>query len=508
MLMKCSRNPRKALGESFLFARLAPEHLAELARASRSTLYHKGQLIYRTGDPVSELYILLSGQVTLALSCNRGNEKVIDVVEPGCCFGEAELFGVETYRVSATAVVPALVLGIGRESLFRVMAADPRISLRLMEVLAERQIEMEAEFATRRFCSNGQRLLDYMLRLAGPKRDLVGETTVTLNTSKKVLASRFDMKPETLSRTLRDLTAAGLIAVDGSAIRLRNTSIARYLDDEALPQALNFPGMRRAQRSVAGSGARLAPAVPTAPVLIRPEVRSCCDSINMAGRQRMLSQRMAKSWLMLERRLLCRESRFVLKQSVKLFDRQLEDLDRRVISDETAAAFAELAALWPDYRALLEADPCHETALQLFDITEDVLQAAQRLTLSFEHADGTPKGMLVNMAGRERMLSQRMAKLFMFQHLGINAAECRQELGTMREEFSAALDELIAGARSQPALLEELESVAEQWKVLRATMTIGGAPQFAPAARRVFTSSETLLRHMDSAVDLYVRLPA
>lgn len=509
MLTKYTRNLRKALGELPLFADLAPEHLAALALAARSAIYMKDQAVYRAGEPVGELYVLLSGQVTLSLSSNRGNEKIIEVVEAGQSFGEAELFADNPRVVAAVAAKPSQVLGIRREGLSEAMALDPRIALRLMGTLARRQVELEADLAARHFCSGSRRLLDYVLELAGPNRDLVGETTVILPVSKHVLASRFDMQPETLSRSLRDLSEAGLIAVDRCHIRLRNSTIARYLDDQLSSQPVHFPSLLRPPR-LAGNGCARAASAPAASAARSRtgDFRVYCDSINMAGRQRMLSQRMAKSWLMLERGLLARQSRLVLTQSMALFERQLRELDNKAGDTESLAASAELAVLWPRYRALLELDPCREVARELFAINEDVLDAAQRLTLSFEHADGTRRGRLVNLAGRERMLSQRVPKFFMFRHMGIKVAKCRSEIEEASEEFSANLASLTAAARDKAPILGELESVAEHWNALQSSVAIRIGMDFAPAARKVFTASENLLERMDAAVDLYARLPA
>ena len=502
-----TRNIKKALAELSLFADLAPEQFGELIAATRCIACEKDQPIYRAGDSVNEMYVLLSGQVTLSLSSNRGNEKVIEVLGAGQSFGESELFAGDPCLVAAVATKPSQLLGIRREGVCQVMAADPRLALRLMGVLARRQVDMETELAARHFCSGSRRLLDFMLQLAGPNRDLVGETTVTLAVSKKVLASRFDMQPETLSRTLRDLADSGLIAVDGCRIRLRNSAVARYLDDEALPQPVNFPNLRRLPR-LAGNGCARAASTLAARSQAR-DSRSYCDSINQAGRLRMLSQRMAKSWLMLETGLLARQSRLILRQSMDSFGGQLLALEPRANSAESSAAIAELARLWPRYQALLAADPSHKAARELFSINEDVLQAAQCLTLSFEQADGTRKGQLINLAGRERMLSQRVAKFFMFRHMGIRTAKCRVELDNASQEFSSALVELTAVAQdSSPVILGELESVAEHWNALQSTLVLRNGKDFAPNARKLFTTSENLLRRMEAAVDLYARLPA
>lgn len=481
-----------------LLADLAPEHMAALAHACSIGSFEKNQAIFRTGDSITDLHFLVSGQVKLALSSHRGEEKVIDVVDAGRSFGEAELFCGHRCLTSAVAIKASCVLWIAAEGVRRVMALDPRVALRVMNLLAQRQIEMENEIAARHFHSGSQRLLNHFVSVSGPFRDPAGETPVTLRTSKQLLASRFDMQPETLSRALRDLAQAGLIAVDTNGIRLINGRVAGYLADDASTQA----GVLAAGGHLRGkSGGSCATGTQSSG---SPQ-RSYCDEINRAGRQRMLSQRMAKSWLMLEQRLLPRRAKQVLGQSIELFDQQLLKLETPPGIVDGGSARAELAELWRPYKALLESAPSRKNAHALYGMNEAVLAAAHRLTLGFEAADGTRKGRLLNLAGRQRMLSQRMAKLFIFQHTGIHAAKSRMELEAVSREFSAAFDKIAAATQDKPAIAAELDSVAEHWNTLQSALATGPAASFPAAARKVFAASECLLQRMDMAVELYAR---
>jgi len=385
------------------------------------------------------------------------------------------------------------------------MASDPRVAERIITVLAHRQIQMEAELAASHFYSGSHRLLEFFLWLAGPNRDLVGETQVTLSISKRLLAARFDMQPESLSRALRDLTEAGLIAVDKSRISLRNDRIARYLADETSPQPIILPERLRLPHARGNGYAVISSASGT--VKCDTDVRPFRAAINKAGRQRMLSQRMAKSWLMLERGVMSRRAGLILRQSMDMFDSQMTELDALASSAESRAARSELDEMWKPYRALLDSEPGQDTAQELFSMNEDVLAAAQNLTLSFEKDDGTPQGRLVSLAGRERMLSQRAAKFFMFRNMGIQVSKCRAELKRTDEEFSTALVELASATQDQPKIRDELEKVGQHWKALQSAMTNQDVSIFAPTARKVLITSENLLQRMDTAVNLYARLP-
>jgi CRP-like cAMP-binding protein len=496
-----TRNFRKSLSELPLFADLAPGNLDELVHDTCNVIYQKGQAIFRAGDIVAHLHVLVSGQVKLSLSCRRGNERVLELVNPGQAFGQAELFVPGPYLISAFAVKTAHVLAIRRDTLFRVMANEPGIARRVIEVLARRQLETEADLIAQNSWSPGQRLLGYLLELAGPHRKSAGETTVTLETSKKVLASRFDMQPETLSRNLRDLSEAGLIVVHKNRVLLHNAEIERHLLTNPDPRLIDIGGAHRVCAATGDPGGTRDHEYP-------PESWTQCSWINGAGRQRALSQRMAKSWLMMEQGLLARQSRLILRQSVKLFDSRLKELQAQTAGTENQATCAELARLWPRYRSLLEVPPNPGDAHELFAVNEEVLTVADQLARGFARTEGTRKGQLVNLAGRGRMLSQRAAKHFMFRQMGIQIADCRSQLDEANAEFSAALNELKASIRDAPGFNARLESTVNLWALFRSAMEVLDPAEFPQVARKVFRISEDLLNRTDAMVEHCVGLPA
>ena len=70
----------------------------------------------------------------------------------------------------------------------------------------------------------------------------------------------------------------------------------------------------------ASAGALLAGAV-GAPVAAWAQLQDVNDAINKAGRQRMLSQRMAKAWLMLAHQADANPARQALAQSISTISR-------------------------------------------------------------------------------------------------------------------------------------------------------------------------------------------
>ena len=194
-------------------------------------------------------YHVLSGQVKVAVSSPDGGEKVIDIVASGQSIGIAELFGNVPYVSFAEAVTPVTLLQVGREAIARAMDHDPRLPLRLLRTMAERQSSIERDIAANSFQSGCRRVVDYLIRLAGP-RLAQSDTTVELGIPKHLLAARLGFTPETLSRAFRNLSDAGLIHVHGKHVTLSAKLVSAAANDE-IETATNPPASSRSRQRTA-----------------------------------------------------------------------------------------------------------------------------------------------------------------------------------------------------------------------------------------------------------------
>eukprot|EP01030_Chromulinospumella_sphaerica_P020113 gene20113-20019_t len=134
----------------------------------------------------------------------------------------------------------------------------------------------------------------------------------------------------------------------------------------------------------ASAGALLAGAV-GAPVVAWAQVQDVNDAINKAGRQRMLSQRMAKAWLMLAHQADANPARQALAQSIKLFERQLAELKAYAPQADIRTTYTELEASWGAYKTVLTtAQPSKDAASSLLQADAKVLALAHQGTAQYE----------------------------------------------------------------------------------------------------------------------------
>jgi CRP-like cAMP-binding protein len=193
--------------------------MQRLLTASHVDEYEAGQLLFDRGQPTQFFFIVVDGQVNLVLYSKAGEEKIVDILGPGNSFAEAVMFmEAPGYPVSAVAAVQSQVARFSSHEYLAILRESPETCLRMLGHLSQRlhmrirEIEyLTLESATHRLV----RLLEGRLP---PGNN--GPLELTLQESRQELASRLSMKPETLSRILRQLSDAGAIRVHGRVLQV------------------------------------------------------------------------------------------------------------------------------------------------------------------------------------------------------------------------------------------------------------------------------------------------
>ena len=230
-------------------------------------------------------------------------------------------------------------------------------------------------------------------------------------------------------------------------------------------------------------------------------------AVNKAGRQRMLSQRIAKAYFQIGQKIDVDRSKKILDASVAVFDRQLVELKNYAPTPEIKATYLKLESSWLTYKdLLLGAAPSPDNGRKVLAISEEVLGLAHQGTVQLEKQSSTVAARLVNISGRQRMLSQRMAKFYQASAWGVADDKSAANLDKARREFADALQELVLAPANTPQVKDSLDLVKQQWfffeNALNQRSGADKRPQLAVA-----TTSERILEEMEGVVGLYEKLP-
>ncbi len=218
--MATTLSPRAFLANLPLFRELAPEQLDRMATHTRQVRAERGEILFHRGDPVSGFHAIVYGQVKLAFVSAGGDEKVVEILGPGQSFGEAVMFMRRPHVVTAQALADSLLLYVDREAVFDEIKHDPDFAARMIAGLSRRLHQLVGDLEAYSMRSGTERVIGYLLSSGAEGVPEQGACSVTLSTTKGVVASRLNLTQEHFSRILHDLTAAGLIKVQGRTVHI------------------------------------------------------------------------------------------------------------------------------------------------------------------------------------------------------------------------------------------------------------------------------------------------
>ena len=218
----------RLLARASLFNGLACEDIVRFARGVREVRVARGEILFHRGDPCHGFHLILDGQIKLAFTSAEGNEKVVDILYAGRSFGEAVMFMDKPYMVFAQALSDSLLLHISKAVIMDELARDPKLGRKMIASLSMRLHHLITDVESYSLHSGRQRIIGYLLR-DNLERN-AHSLTVTLPTSKGVIASRLNLTQEHFSRILHELQENGLITVQGRKIGIPNVEKLRGYD--------------------------------------------------------------------------------------------------------------------------------------------------------------------------------------------------------------------------------------------------------------------------------------
>lgn len=123
------KREQEALARVPLFSRLSKRSLRRVADLAEEVRFMEGARVVEEGEPGDAFYAILEGQAKAV--DKRG--KMVNRLLPGDFFGEIALLDGGPRTATVVAETPLVVLEVRRKGFVRLLAADPSITVRLLE---------------------------------------------------------------------------------------------------------------------------------------------------------------------------------------------------------------------------------------------------------------------------------------------------------------------------------------------------------------------------------------
>ena len=240
------------------------------------------------------------------------------------------------------------------------------------------------------------------------------------------------------------------------------------------------------------------------------------EAVNRSGQLRMLSQRLVKLHLLLQAGLQAARCGELLKASMQRIEANVAHLGKNLSPLTHGDLLAQVVLTWGQLKQALhgagkaQASPVIPIDERIDELAELLLQEAERLTSNLEHGSAVVPLQLLNVAGRQRMLSQRFVKYALLAIVGDSRLTLRSEAGMA--ESRAAFEQALTYLNGLPLTSEDiratLEAAGTGWLQILADVRDAqraSGPQRLASLERLALDSEALLDVFERLSDHYER---
>jgi hypothetical protein len=246
-------------------------------------------------------------------------------------------------------------------------------------------------------------------------------------------------------------------------------------------------------------------------------------AVNVAGKQRFLSQRIGKAFMY---KFLGKNADVAareLQTSMVLFEENLKAL-KATAPKTTAPLLARNEALYADFRKLLLAEPTKESAQAVLNTNSQLLAATNDVLVDMTKWLGTlppktrkgdvPADLVTesaNQSSRMRMLSQRLAFYYAAYVAGLNTPnnDIVKQIQQMATSIQGGITSLVTSEANTTEIEEAISTAVMDWREIEEKCTVNNCISFEEKAIDpvdVFNSTNKMQSKIDKITSMYAKL--
>ncbi|MFD4839967.1 Crp/Fnr family transcriptional regulator [Achromobacter sp. NPDC058515] len=199
-----------------LFRQVHQQHLDALAKSVKKIYANRKVRLFRQGDRCEGFHAIVYGRIKMSLLSWHGADRPIQIMGPGECFGDITMFNGESYFMNVDAIEDSLFLYVPRDAIAALLKSDSDFAMAMLGSLSQRVRGIVGDIEAYALQPPAARLVSYLIRLLPPNS--LRTAKIELSVNKNIIAARLNLSPETLSRYFKELTALGLVTVNGRLV--------------------------------------------------------------------------------------------------------------------------------------------------------------------------------------------------------------------------------------------------------------------------------------------------
>ncbi len=137
----------EVLRKVWLFSELTDDQLDSISSFTFEKEFSAGELIVEEGQTGNGLYVIVSGNVEVLKGDLNDNPQYLAKRGSGDVFGEMALLGEWPRTASVRALDTVMCLGIDRWVFLSQLEQQPKVTIRMLQILAQRLRDSDARFS-------------------------------------------------------------------------------------------------------------------------------------------------------------------------------------------------------------------------------------------------------------------------------------------------------------------------------------------------------------------------
>lgn len=210
-----------------IFKTLNKNEMEPIVEIAGSKTYKAGTMIFMQDDPLTDVYFIQEGKVTIYKTDYDGKEQIINVLQKDDMFPHQGFFRKGNYPAHAEVLEDANIVNIPILSFENFILTNPQISIKMFKVLSGIIIDLQTRLGEKMLYTIHEQILLLLLRLAKRNGEEIDEDhrRITLQLTNSQLANMIGTSRETVSRTLTQLRKESIISTDSNGHLIVNCTL-------------------------------------------------------------------------------------------------------------------------------------------------------------------------------------------------------------------------------------------------------------------------------------------